>query len=246
MLLKSVKFDLQLIPMLQNRLFKRIFQKLTGKYYTISYSQTGEDSIIDFFIKAKGISAFTYLDIGANHPTKLSNTYKFYEQGFRGVCIEPDPEVFAVLKNKRGGDICLNVGISDNEKERQDFFVMENPLLNTFSKEEADFMVQSGQAKIRHVLQIPLIRIGNLLDRYFPAQAPVMVNLDVEGIDELVLRDFPFSRYRPAIFCIETVQLSADASSAKHTRIFDLMKINRYRVFADTYVNTIFVDADKY
>ena len=232
--------------MLQNKLFKRIYQKLTGRYYSISYSQTGEDIIIDFFLAAKKIAGFSYLDIGANHPTRLSNTYKFYEQGFRGVCVEPDPAVYSILKAKRSGDICLNVGISNKECKGVDFYIMENPLLNTFSKEEADFMVDSGQAKLRQVTKIPLMRVDTLLDRYFPQGSPVLVNLDVEGIDELVIRDFPFSRYRPALFCIETVQLSNDASSDKRMDIIELMHQNRYRVFADTYVNTIFVDADQF
>lgn len=232
--------------MLQNKLFKRIYQKLTGRYYSISYSQTGEDIIIDFFLAAKKITRFSYLDIGANHPTRLSNTFKFYEQGFRGVCVEPDPAVFSMLSEKRSKDVCLNVGISNKEGEDADFYVMENPLLNTFSKDEADFMVNSGQAKIRQVLKIPMMRVSTLLDHYFPKDSPVLVNLDVEGIDELVIRDFPFSRYRPALFCIETVQLSNDASSGKRTDIIELMVQNRYRIFADTYVNTIFVDGDQF
>lgn len=40
------------------------------------------------------------------------------------------------------------------------------------------------------------------------------------------------------------MQLSKDASSAKRMDIIELMKRNRYQIFADTYVNTIFVDAD--
>lgn len=238
--------NLLITAMLQNRLFKRIYQKLTGKYYTLSYSQTGEDIIIDFFLTAKGISDFTYLDIGANHPTRLSNTYKFYELGYHGVCVEPDPDVFSVLKKKRNRDVCLNVGISNNEADRVDFYVMENPLLNTFSKEEAEFMVQSGQAKIRNIIQVPLIRIGSLLERYFESVPPVLVNLDVEGIDEMVIKDFPFSRCRPALFCIETVQLSPDASSGKRLNIIELMASRNYRVFADTYINTIFVDGNRF
>jgi FkbM family methyltransferase len=232
--------------MLQNKLFKRIYQKLTGRYYSISYSQTGEDIIIEFFLTAKKITRFSYLDIGANHPTRLSNTFKFYEQGFRGVCVEPDPAVFTILKAKRREDVCLNVGISNKEEKGVDFYVMENPLLNTFSKDEADFMVNSGQASIRQVMKIPLMRVSTLLDLYFPLDSPVLVNLDVEGIDELVIRDFPFSRCRPALFCIETVQLSNDASSGKRMDIIELMQQNRYRIFADTYVNTIFVDADQF
>ncbi len=53
----------------------------------------------------------TYLDIGAHHPTYLINTAFFYLKGLRGVCIEPDPFLFAEFKKERKKDTCLNVGI---------------------------------------------------------------------------------------------------------------------------------------
>ena len=95
---------------INHHFFKRVYQKLTGTPYIISYAQTGEDIIVDFLIGAKKIKEFTYLDIGANHPVKFNNTYKFYDAGYRGVCIEPDPYVYAVLSKKRPEDICLNIG----------------------------------------------------------------------------------------------------------------------------------------
>lgn len=51
---------------INNNFFKRVYNKLTGIPYIISYSQTGEDIIIDFLIGAKKIKDFTYLDIGAS------------------------------------------------------------------------------------------------------------------------------------------------------------------------------------
>ena len=224
-------------------LFKRIYQKLTGVFYTISYAQTGEDIIIDFLIRARNTENFTYLDIGANHPVKLNNTYKFYEQGCKGVCVEPDPHLFTNLATTRKRDTCLNIGIAGIAKSAADFYVMENPLLNTFSKEEAEMTEREQHSKIKRMIQVPLKTMEEIIDTHFAGKAPVFINLDVEGLDEEIIQGFPFQKYRPSIFCIETVHCTSNATSEKRIEIMELMKSKGYVVFADTYVNTIFIDS---
>ena len=49
-----------------------------------SFSQCGEDCIVDFMFKFKKIEKPSYIDIGAFHPFELSNTAKFYLTGSRG------------------------------------------------------------------------------------------------------------------------------------------------------------------
>jgi FkbM family methyltransferase len=231
---------------INNNFFKRVYNKLTGIPYIISYSQTGEDIIIDFLIGAKKIKDFTYLDIGANQPVKFNNTYKFYEKGYKGVCIEPDPHIHAALSKKRPKDICLNIGIAGNASSGTDFYIMDNPALNTFSKEEATALEESKLGKIKRLISVPLNTVENVIDEYFIGKSPVFVNLDVEGLDEEILKTFPFNKYRPAIFCIETVHYTSDASSKKRKEIFDLMEEQGYISFADTYLNSIFIDARKF
>ena len=230
---------------INNQLFKRIYNKLTGIPYTISYSQTGEDIIIDFLLGAKKIKDFTYLDIGANDPVKINNTYKFYEAGYRGVCIEPDPTVYAKLSKKRPKDTCLNIGLAGKAAGNAEFFIMNQAGLNTFSKEEATALEKNNQGKIMKVIQVPLRTVEEVIDEHFGGKAPVFVNIDVEGLDEEILQNFPFHKYRPAIFCVETVNYTDDASSEKRQEIFNVMTANGYKPFADTYLNTIFIEDRK-
>lgn len=230
---------------INNQLFKRIYNKLTGIPYTISYSQTGEDIIVDFLVGAKKIKDFTYLDIGANDPVKINNTYKFYEAGYRGVCIEPDPAVYAKLSKKRPRDTCLNIGLAGKAAGNAEFFIMNQAGLNTFSKEEATALEKNNQGKIMKVIQVPLRTVEEVIDEHFGGKSPVFVNIDVEGLDEEILRHFPFHKYRPAIFCVETVNYTDDASSEKRLEIFNVMTANGYKPFADTYLNTIFIEDRK-
>lgn len=233
-----------MLNLINKKFFKRVYQKLTGIHYGISYSQTGEDLIIDLVIDAKKWTEFTYLDIGANHPVLFNNTYKFYEKGFRGVCVEPDPHLHALLSKKRKRDTCLNVGVAGKPSEAVDFYIMDQPELNTFSGEEAAELVKNanGTLKLVKMVRIPLKTVEEIIDEHFHGKAPVFINLDVEGFDEEILKTFPFARYRPALFCIETVHYTADATSEKRQEIFRLMEENGYESFADTYINTIFID----
>jgi hypothetical protein len=65
--------------------------------------------------------------------------------------------------------------------------------------------------------------------------------LDIEGLDYDILNDWDFEKYRPEIFCIETITYTENNTENKIDKIIDLMKLKGYRVYADTYINTIFV-----
>ena len=66
-----------------------------------SYSQSGEDIIISDLFHRLQIVNPSYLDIGANDPIALSNTYRLYTRGSRGVCVEPNPVMYNRLQQKR-------------------------------------------------------------------------------------------------------------------------------------------------
>ncbi len=75
--------------------------------FTNSFAQFGDDIIIEKLLgKRKGF----YIDIGANHPDRFSNTKRFYVNGWRGINIEPNPISYnKFLKRKK--DVNLNIGI---------------------------------------------------------------------------------------------------------------------------------------
>jgi hypothetical protein len=73
-------------------------------------------------------------------------------------------------------------------------------------------------------------------------RTPDLVSLDVEGMDLEVLRSIDFSRHRPHVFCVETISYAqGDGSGVKNTDIHALMLENEYKLYADTYINSIYV-----
>jgi FkbM family methyltransferase len=225
------------IGYLSSHLLKRAF-KISK---SVSYSQCGEDLIVSFLLGLLKISKPTYLDIGAFHPKYLSNTYIFYKRGCSGVCVEPDPVLFNKFKKKRKHDTCLNIGVGAQSIGEVDFFMMSTPTLNTFSMEEAERYQSYGTQKIKKILPIEIVSINAILENHFDT-VPDFISLDVEGFDLKIIDAIDYNRFKPAVFCIETLSYTEDRTEEKQVPIIDLMHQHGYLTYADTYINTIFVE----
>jgi hypothetical protein len=73
---------------------RRSLRKLLGyqepePYLNQSYSQEGEDMVL--YRTFETVKEGFYVDVGAHHPDRFSNTYKFYKQGWRGINIDAMP-----------------------------------------------------------------------------------------------------------------------------------------------------------
>jgi FkbM family methyltransferase len=215
---------------------------LQGKHGKISYAQSGEDLIIDFIFDWMKIGIPEYLDLGAHHPTSLSNTYFFYRKGCKGVCVEPDPELHGVLQKVRKRDVCLNFGVAAESKGWADFYIMTSKTLNTFSKKEVEnYQKYYPGCKIENVIQVKLVPINEIVETYFRS-SPNLVSIDVEGTDFEVLKSFDLARFRPEVICIETITYQNDRSLRKSRKIAEHLIENNYFMYADTFINSIFVD----
>lgn len=217
----------------------------SNKHAKISYSQCGEDLLVEFVLMQLRVENMSYLDIGAHHPEYINNTYLFYSQGSRGVSIEPDPELFKNFLTRRSEDTNLNIGINDKAyefKSMQDFFIMSERSLNTFSLSEANDVEASTNYKIEKTVSIPTQDINSILETYFHSKNLDLLSIDTEGLDFLILQALDFNKYSPKILCVETLTFSAAGKEKKRTDLIDFIISKGYFVYADTYINTIFVN----
>lgn len=223
-------------------ILKNIFDAITALRggAKVSYAQCGEDLIIDFALRCLNITRPTYLDIGAHHPTLLSNTYLFYRQDGHGVLVEADPLLHGEIAKVRKKDKCLNVGVGVDARDSAKFYVMTTRTLNTFSKEEAERYASYGTQKIEQVLDIPLVPVNQILRENFDAP-PNLLSIDVEGLDFEILKTYDFDHYGPEIICVETITYTEDASEQKLPEIKEFISSKGYFLYADTYINSIFV-----
>lgn len=221
------------------RLIDKLIYKFLGSKLT--YSQCGEDIILDHIFRNHGINRVSYLDIGTNHPVRSNNTYLFYRNGGKGVCVEPNPSLYRLIQSKRPKDTCLNIGVSADKNVELDFYIMNPHTLSTFSKADAESLTSNSNYRIESIRKVALEDYNSLVKRYFNT-VPNLVSIDVEGLNEEIVASIDFSCGRPNVFCVETSEFSEDIISGKSQNIIKKFADNGYVVYADTYLNTIFVD----
>lgn len=172
----------------------------------ISYSQNNEDVILHRAFK--DIKNGFYVDIGANDPSFRSVTKAFYDMGWNGINIEPDPIVFKKLYKERLRDINLNVGIS-TKKDKLMFYQFNNyerngdTALSTLSQEIADHHKQKYNMDYQKI-EIDTLPLNIILEQFSSKQIHFM-NIDVEGWELEVLSSVNLIKYRPIIILIESL-----------------------------------------
>lgn len=228
-------------------LFRKLVEKFLLLKSTVIYSQAGEDLILARLFFNLNIQNPTYLDIGANDPRYISNTYYFYIRGCKGICVEPNPHLYNKIKKMRKRDICINAGIGVENSTAADFYLFPDYAngLSTFSKESADYwgtvgMDKLGKINYEKIIKMPLININDLIKDNLD-KAPTLLSIDVEGLDLEILKSLDFSRYKPTAICIETLSYNELRQEYKTRDVADFLKEKGYSVYADTRINTIFV-----
>lgn len=231
-------------------MIKRILQKVKYSFFPKpivireveynTYSQAGEDAILAFLFADKQIKNINYLDIGTNIPDHCNNTYLLYKKGNRGVCVEADKSLIPAINRVRPGDKIINVGVAVSDAAEADLYIFNIKGLNTFDAAEAKRRQATGTFNIIEVVKVPLMHINDIIQANF-ATYPEVLSIDIEGLDLDVLKSLDFNRYPIPVICVETCVFSENHIRPKDHLIAQFMLSKEYEVYADTYINTIFV-----
>lgn len=210
-----------------------------SSYQQISYSQCGEDLILDFIAHQCGIKIQSYFDIGANHPYHYSNSYLFYTQGASGVCVEPIPDLAEKLAKDRPRDTVKPCVISANANP-QTFYVLEPSTLSTFDSNALERALKTPGCSIVESIKVSAVSLNELFEEH---GSPQLLCIDVEGGDLDVLASWDIKRFRPPLLCVEDLEYSAIKTTRRTTGVTDYLCNNGYMLFANTFINSILVDA---
>lgn len=209
------------------------------KYILGSFSQKGEDLILEQILGKKK-NGF-YIDIGAHNPNIFNNTKRFYQKGWQGINIEPNPRLIKEFFKQRHRDINLCIGIGKTSGSST-FFEFIADGLSTFSKTEADKNVQLGY-KIKQILEIPICTLAEVIQKYVKSKID-FISIDTEGLDLEVLESNNWEKFRPTVVCIETrdfnSMITGKKNSNKKNLINSLMIKNGYIEYYDNGLNTIY------
>lgn len=174
---------------------------LTLVYQTESFAQEGEDVIIAKLLETKQ-NGF-YIDIGAHHPYRFSNTYLLYKHGWKGINIDPLPGGMSAFQMNRTRDINLEVGVGEKSGSLT-YFEFADSALNTFDPQTAARVHKSGQSHMLQQLTVEVQTLKEITDKWLPEDVTVdVMDIDVEGSELAVLRSNDWQRVLPVVICVE-------------------------------------------
>lgn len=205
--------------------------------FQLCYSQEGEALILDRFFDFR--SEGFYVDVGAHHPKRFSNTYSFYKRGWRGVNIDPTPGVKEMFDEIRPEDISLSMAVS-NIEGKQDFHLFSEPALNTFSKSLAEEYQRVG-CKLIEVRPIESKKLSSLLEECQIDKPIDFMSIDVEDHELQVLQSNDWNKFRPRVLLVEILNFDMNHPDAYPVHKFILD--NGYVLFAKTYNTLLYKDA---
>jgi FkbM family methyltransferase len=165
------------------------------------YSQFYEDYILGYVFKDQ--KRGFYVDVGANDPDKMTVTKYFYLAGWRGINIEPIPELVQKLNRSRPEDTNKGVAISDRPGELTFYKGVEGASgLSTLSPKIAASHRAKGFRFTK--IKIPVTTLNAVLDEHLKDQPEItFLNVDVEGFEKQVLSSIDFKRYHPRVIMAE-------------------------------------------
>jgi len=209
-------------------------------YARTSWAQEGEDLVLARLLE--GRSRGFYVDVGAHHPLRFSNTAYFSYRGWKGINIEPDPEGAALFARFRPRDVTLSLGVGTGAG-RLTFHRFDEPALNTFDATLAVERMQSLHYRLLERIEITVMRLDEVLDRHLPTGRQIdFLTVDAEGRDADVLASNDWRRYRPTVVVAEVLEASfVEVSNSEVGRIMDGAG---YRPVAMT-LNSVFFREDR-
>ncbi len=209
------------------------------KHFYKSYSQEGEDMLLRSFFEchAPGYKGF-YVDVGAYHPTRFSNTSFFYENGWNGINIDATPGSMEAFRKERDRDTNLEIGISNGNKELT-FYCFNEPALNGFSKELSIEREENTHFKIIKEINISTHPLKEILDIYLPKNKKIdFLSIDGEGMDFDVLISNDWKKYLPDFILVEDTKTDLEKLSESMT--FKFLKEKQYKLVGKTKRTMVF------
>lgn len=199
------------------------------------YSQEGEDMVLRKHLS--GIKNGFFVDIGAHHPTKFSNTYYFYKKGWTGINVDAMPGSMKLFNKKRPKDINLEFAVSD-KKEKLTYYAFEESALNGFS-DQLSLVRGKREHKILFKKIIETKTLAEILNKYMPKKRQIdFMTIDVEGLDYQVLKSNDWKKFAPKFILIEI--LHENISQVFDSKIFRFLRSKKYEFVAKTDNTIIF------
>ena len=143
-----------------------------------------------------------FVEVGANEPQTMSQTWHLEQLGWRGVLIEPQPALAKKLKEQRHAEVyCCACSTPQNDGK-----VLPFQVAGLHSSLNLDFFVAGARKDA--IINVPVRTLDDIL---LEANAPTPIDLlsiDVESHEIEVLNGLTLTRWRPRLILIEDLALN--------------------------------------
>lgn len=209
---------------------------------SVYFSQYKQDQFIDEVVLNRKRNGF-FLDIGAHDGISFSNSYFFEKnRSFKGLCVEPNPTVFAKLRANRKAD-CLNACIGQPDGMVK-FMVIEgygemlSGVVDSYASEHLErideiLKTDGGSKKEIEVKSVPLHNIEQLSGVEID-----YCSIDTEGHEYSVLKSIDFDKVKINCFTIE--------NNYHDSKVRDLLFKNGYMLMFRIGDDDVFIKKEKY
>jgi FkbM family methyltransferase len=216
-------------------LIAKILQKLLDPHQLPSYSQTGEDRVIDALLSHKK-DGF-YVDVGCHYPIAYSNTFELYARGWRGINIDANPEMIDKCKSVRPRDINICAAVSDKSVDAV-FTEFDEPGVSSLSEEHVGKHRDHNRVVRQRVVNT--VTLDEVLKSNDAPNVFDLLSVDVEGHDYEVIASLDLDTYRPHLIIIEMHGFNVESPSGK---VYQYLISRGYRMVGYAVMNGYFLDA---
>jgi FkbM family methyltransferase len=174
-----------------NQLLCQVNQHLERSYPRVTQpgSQQNEDDLLGPLLPGMG----TYVDIGAAEPVQCSNTWSFYQRGWRGLLIEPLFWYWPALLRQRPGDFLYDAAVRHY-----------NGVTRLRVDGAASSVMPGWDINSQSNLLVPCETTRDVLGKFPQIRKSCrLCSIDVEGAEKEVLRGIDWTTFHPDVFCVE-------------------------------------------
>jgi FkbM family methyltransferase len=147
----------------------------------------------EFFGDTKGF----FVEVGANDPQQGSQSWHLEQAGWRGVLVEPQPELAARLRKTRNAKVFAVACSSPDYAGRELSLHVAGPM----SALDRDRMAPGAIPEA--TVTVPVRTLDDILTEAGAPRPLDFLSVDVEGHEIEVLSGFDFARWRPRLILLE-------------------------------------------
>jgi len=222
----------------KEKIKNKVIQRLLDNEARISYSQEGEDVVLRRYLdlSKKGY----YVDVGAHHPLRYSNTKYFYDRGWEGINIDADPSLISAFAELRPRDKNILAGVG-SKRASMFFYIFNHSAINTFDDRIAKQRAKLSGYYIVKKIKVKIQPLSDILKKNVPKGKIIdFMSIDVEGMDLDVLKSNDWGLFRPRYLMVECLETAYSLDSVLRDPVAVYLVKKGYVPVAKTLYTVIF------